>query len=57
MSSEDAIMVNKILFEKKKYGVLEEPVYYYRKREDLTSTIDLVTTQKEFFTLKRRKSS
>ncbi|SDA61706.1 glycosyltransferase [Methanobrevibacter millerae] len=50
VSSEDAIMVNKILFEKKKYGVLEEPVYYYRKREDLTSTIDLVTTQKEFFT-------
>ena len=48
--SEDAILVNKILFEKKKYGVLSEPVYYYRKREDMTSTIDSVHKDKEFFT-------
>ena len=50
VSSEDAIMVNKILFEKKKYGVLKDPIYYYRKREDLSSTIDLVPAQKEFYT-------
>ncbi|WP_295592403.1 glycosyltransferase [uncultured Methanobrevibacter sp.] len=50
LSAEDAIMVNKILFEKKKYGVLKDPVYYYRKREDLSSTIDLVPAQKGFFT-------
>lgn len=50
VSSEDALMVNKILFEKKKYGVLKDPIYYYRKREDLSSTIDLVSSKKEFFT-------
>lgn len=48
--SEDAILVNKILMEKKKYGVLETPIYYYRKREDLTSTIDIVSSKKEYFT-------
>lgn len=48
--SEDAILVNKILMEKKKYGVLEKPIYYYRKREDLTSTIDIVSSKKEYYT-------
>ena len=48
--SEDAILVNKILMEKKKYGVLLKPIYYYRKREDLTSTIDIVASKKEYFT-------
>jgi len=52
ISSEDAILVNKILMDKKKYGVLEKPVYYYRKREDLTSTIDTISLKKEFFTEK-----
>ena len=52
ISSEDAILVNKILMEKKKYGVLENPIYYYRKRDDFTSTIDTISVKKEFFTEK-----
>ena len=50
ISSEDTIILNKILFRTKKYGVVKDTYYYYRKRFDETSTIDLVSKQKEFFT-------
>lgn len=48
--SEDAILVNKILLEKKALGVISDVFYYYRKREDFSSTIDIVIDQKEYFT-------
>lgn len=48
--SEDSVMINEILFKKKKYGVINTANYYYRKRDDLSSTIDTVTLKKEYFT-------
>lgn len=48
--SEDSILVNKLLMEKKKYGVINSEYYYYRKREDLSSTIDNVSLEKDYFT-------
>lgn len=48
--SEDAILVNKILLEKKTLGTISDAFYYYRKREDFSSTIDIVGEQKEYFT-------
>lgn len=49
VSSEDAIMINKILLEKMKYGVVKNGEYYYRKRMDESSTIDITKNQKEFY--------
>ena len=48
--SEDSILVNKLLLEKKKYGMVKTATYYYRKREDTGSTMDNVDTKKEYFT-------
>ncbi len=48
--SEDAIAVNKLLLEKKKYGVINTANHFYRKREDLSSTIDNVASDKKYFT-------
>lgn len=50
ISSEDTIILNKILLRRKKYGVVKDTLYYYRKRFDESSTIDSVAEQKEFFT-------
>lgn len=36
---EDSLYINKIILEKEQYGVLEEPVYYYRKRHAGTSAV------------------
>lgn len=47
--SEDAILVNKILLEKKTLGVLNTTKYYYRKRLDESSTIDRVSSKKEYY--------
>lgn len=49
VSSEDAIMINKLLLEKMKYGVVKNGEYYYRKRMDESSTIDMTINQKEFY--------
>ena len=49
ISSEDSVMVNKILLEKKAYGVVKEAGYNYRKRFDESSTIDTTIQDKEFF--------
>lgn len=54
VSSEDVIVINKILLEKKTLGVINTSNYYYRKRFDESSTLDTVTTKKEFFTDKLR---
>ena len=49
VASEDAFFVNKILLKKKSIGILKNCSYYYRKREDLSSTIDSVSTKKEYY--------
>lgn len=54
VSSEDVIVINKILMEKKTLGVIDTSKYFYRKRFDESSTLDIVTTKKEFFTDKLR---
>lgn len=54
VSSEDVIVINKILLEKKTLGVLNTTEYFYRKRYDESSTLDKVSSQKEFFIDKLR---
>ena len=54
VSSEDVIVINKILLEKKTLGVINSSKYFYRKRFDESSTLDKVAQQKEFFTDKLR---
>ena len=49
VSSEDVIVVNKILLEKKALGVVNSTEYFYRKRYDESSTIDAANSKKEFF--------
>ena len=46
----DALMVNKILLSKKKYGVLSSCSYNYRKRFSSTSSTDNYRQKKESFT-------
>ena len=55
--AEDAILVNKVLLEKKKYGLVNTATYYYRKRGDLTSTMDNASEDKRYFTEKLRNYS
>ena len=47
--SEDSIMINKILLEKKTLGVINTAKYYYRRRADSSSTIDTSTSKKEYY--------
>ena len=54
VSSEDAIVINKILLEKKTLGVIDSAKYFCRKRFDESSTLDMAATKKEFFTDKLR---
>ena len=49
ISSEDAVMVNKILLEKQTYGVVAGDGLCYRKRFDESSTIDISKLNKEFY--------
>lgn len=49
ISSEDSVMVNKILLEKMAYGVIKDGGYNYRKRFDESSTIDTSIKDKEFY--------
>ena len=50
VTSEDTNVSCKILLDKKAFGVLESPAYYYRKREDKTSLVDMALAKKGFFT-------
>ena len=52
--SEDSILINKILLEKKTLGVLNTAEYFYRRRFDYSSTIDLVSLKKEYYIDKLR---
>ena len=49
ISSEDAIMVNKLLLDKFAYGVINEGGLCYRKRFDESSTIDTSKYDQKFF--------
>ena len=54
VSSEDVVVINKILLEKKTLGVINTANYNYRKRHDESSTLDKVSGMKEFFIDKLR---
>ena len=54
VSSEDAIAINEILLEKRTLGVIDTSKYFCRKRLDESSTLDTITSKKEFFTDKLR---
>lgn len=47
---EDALIINKILIEKKKYGVINTCSYYYRQRAVRSSTVDRIKMKKGYFT-------
>lgn len=47
---EDALLINEILLDKKRYGVLNTCHYYYRQRMERTSTVDRIDRQKEYYT-------
>ena len=45
---EDALIINKIFLDKKKYGVINEAEYFYRQRLDATSTVDVMKENKNY---------
>lgn len=47
--SEDSIFAAKVILKKKKYGVLNSAVYYYRKRLSDNSTIDTIVNNKSWY--------
>lgn len=49
VNSEDSLMLNKILIDNPVYGVVNQAIYWYRKRNDESSTIDLSSRKKEFY--------
>ncbi|WP_406621266.1 glycosyltransferase family 2 protein [Bacillus atrophaeus] len=44
---EDALLINRLLITEKKYGVIGKGKYFYRKREEKNSLVDLVWFSKE----------
>ncbi|WP_407392554.1 CDP-glycerol:glycerophosphate glycerophosphotransferase [Methanobrevibacter sp.] len=49
ISSEDTLMINKLLIDNPTYGILKTPKYYYRKRDNNTSTLDKANYRKEYY--------
>ncbi|WP_406531869.1 CDP-glycerol glycerophosphotransferase family protein [Methanobrevibacter sp.] len=49
ISSEDALMINKMLIDNPKYGVVCNAKYWYRKRDNNTSTLDKANYKKEYY--------
>ena len=47
---EDALIISKILLDKKKYGVINTANYYYRQRNTQNSTVDGVESKKGYYT-------
>ncbi|RPJ98714.1 hypothetical protein BSBH6_04243 [Bacillus subtilis] len=47
---EDALLINKILLEEEKYGVVNEGVYFYRKRKVENSIVDTIWLSKDRYT-------
>ncbi len=50
--SEDALLLNKIILNKCKFGVIGNVKYLYRKRFESNSTIDTKKTKKEYFSMR-----
>ena len=50
--NEDFLLMNKLLINEKKYGLLNDCTYYYRIRPDETAISDLIILEKDFFTKK-----
>lgn len=49
VSSEDALMINKMLIDKPEYGVVKNAKYWYRRRKNNSSTLNSVYFKKEFY--------
>lgn len=49
ITSEDALMINKMLIDNPKYGIVSNAKYYYRKRDNNTSTLDKANYKKEYY--------
>lgn len=49
VNSEDSLMINKMLINQPKYGVVKDAIYWYRKRTNDSSTIDSSTSKKDFY--------
>lgn len=49
ISSEDALMINKMLIDNPKYGVVKNAKYWYRRRKNNSSTLNSVYFKKEFY--------
>lgn len=49
VNSEDSLMINKMLIDKPIYGVVSEAIYWYRKRNNESSTIDSACSKKDFY--------
>lgn len=47
--AEDSLFINKIILDKKKYGVISSAKYLYRKRDDNSSALDKSTTSKDYY--------
>ncbi|RSD26975.1 glycosyltransferase family 2 protein [Mesobacillus subterraneus] len=52
---EDAYLINTLLMRSKRYGVIAEPKYYYRKRSEKDSLVDLAWYKKSRYTDVLRK--
>lgn len=50
-SWEDTLALNKVIIREGKYGLVEDAVYYYRKREDASSRVDEAWLKKERYLL------
>ena len=50
VSSEDALMINKMLIDNPHYGVVKNAKYWYRRRKNNSSTLNSVYFKKEFYT-------
>lgn len=48
-SSEDSLMINKMLIDTPKYGVVKNAKYWYRQRKNNSSTLNSVYLKKEFY--------
>ena len=48
--AEDAVLINKLLINERKYAVLADTEYLYRKRSDNTSLLSKANKSKKFFT-------
>lgn len=49
VSSEDSLMINKILIGNPNYGVVKNAKYWYRRRKNNSSTLNSVYLKKEFY--------